>query len=163
MIAQLTILDQMHLRFNNIKLINGYSVDLLKIKRAKLTPFKNGDLPALNYWPGADVLINKQGGVEARRLSVSVEMYGKTRDEPFTDVAFRMGVDIVTALMRDPAFPNVADDESLSLGGLVSGIEAGSITPVISGEEKTPWCGAVVEVSVFYNTEIGKNFNIFNF
>lgn len=162
MTAQLTILDEINARLQNITVINGYSETLEKLKRARLKPFKLGDLPAANYWPIEDLVAGKANGQDLHELAITVEMHTLTRDEPFTDVAFRKGGDIVTALFRSTASPKVSDTPSLALGGLVSSIGDFSVLPMI-GEGQSPWCGVLVTFIVKYNTDVGDVFTISNF
>ena len=98
--AQLLILDEVGARLSNLQEDNGYRFSIVpnSIVRAKLTPFKNKDLPAINYYTGADTLDIKTGKRETRSLDLIIEAYTKTRDEPFIDVGIRLGNDIVKAL-----------------------------------------------------------------
>lgn len=151
---QLIILDEIGTRLKNITLANGYRMDLLKISRSRLKPFKNGDLPAVNYWPSRDQLDSKTGSSETRLLPVTMEVYSTTRDEPFVDVAIRLGNDIAVALTRATSAPKVTDQLSRSLGGLVNSLVIDSITPFI-GEGQSPWCGAIVEINIKFKTDLG--------
>lgn len=162
--AQLTILDEVHARIANITTANEYDIQLASgaIKRAKLTPFVNGDLPAVNYWPGSDILDFKTGQMETRQLSLVVEVYAITRDEPFTDVGIKIGNQVVTALFRSTDSPAVSSIPSPSLGGLVEELTINSLTPVI-GEGQSPWCGAVLDISIRYNIEVGNFSTIVKF
>lgn len=162
MIVQLTILDEIAARLNNITIENGYSETLGKLSRARLKPFKTGDLPAANYWPSTDIVSEKTGGKETHELALTIEMHTLTRDEPFTDVAFKKGGDIITALFRSTINPKVSDTPSLALGGLVSGLSDFTVTPMI-GEGQSPWCGVLVNMIIEYNTNLGDVFNISNF
>lgn len=162
MIIQLTILDEIEARFTNMTELNGYSENVGKIKRARLKPFKIGDLPALNYWPTSDVVIEKTGNKETHELGVTIEMHTLTRDEPFTDVSFKKGADIVTALFRSTTSPLVSDLPSYALGGLVNSVLVTGVTPTI-GEGQSPWCGVLVDAVIQYNTNLGDVFNIINF
>lgn len=154
--AQLTILDEIGSRLQNISITNGYRVDIEPevIERARLTPFKNGDLPAINYWPSPDTLTEKTGQMETREISLNIEIYDKTRDEPFTDLAIRLGNDVVTSLFRATSAPKVSDPQSPSLGGLVETITVNSVTPMI-GEGQSPWCGTLLDITVKYNITVG--------
>ena len=162
--AQLTILDEIEARLANITVANGYRFDLVEsaIKRASLTPFQNGDLPALNYWPTADVRVDKAHGVNLKEFNITIEVYDLTYDEPFTDLGIKRGNDVATALFRSTSFPAVSDPVDLSLGGLVSEIGINSLVPII-GEGTSPWCGALLDVIVKYNTNIGEFDVILNF
>ena len=154
--AQLTILDEVGARLANVTIVNGYRFDLIEesIKRASLIPFQNGDLPAVNYWPTVDLKASKENGVELKEFNITIEVYDVTRDEPFTDLAIKRGNDIATALFRSTSFPAVSDPVDLALGGLVSEIGINSLVPII-GEGSSPWCGALLDVTVKYNAQLG--------
>lgn len=151
------ILDSIGSRLKNIKKTNGYNETILgtSIRRASLTPFKNGDLPAINYWPSKDTLENKLHGKESRVLSVTVEAYAVTRDLPFVDVALNLEDDIIVALFRDVSAPLVSDNQSHSLGGLVKSLTVLSATPII-GEGQSPWCGNILELEITYSIKLGQ-------
>lgn len=154
--AQLTILDEVKARLGNISIANEYRFDIepLSIERARLTPFVNGDLPAINYWPSIDAIDEKTSGKETRSFDVTVEIYDVTRDEPFTDLAIKRGNDVITALFRSTDAPTVNDNPSYALGGLVSQLIINSITPTI-GEGQSPWFGAVLSLTISYNITPG--------
>lgn len=159
---QLVILDKISERLNLISTTNEFSFTAKKIKRASLKPFIAGDLPAINYWSGVDGLTGKDNGMETRELPITIEAHDKTRDEPFTDVAYKLAADLITAIFRDTTAPKISDPASLSLGGLVSSVTVNSITPTISEGQK-PWCGVVVDLTVTYNMKVSDVFNIINF
>ena len=162
--AQLTILDEMEARLANITINNEYRFNLVSgaIKRASLTPFQNGDLPALNYWPTADVKTGKENGADIKEFNVTIEVYDVTHDEPFTDLGIKRGNDVATALFRSTSLPKVSDPVDLSLGGLVSEIGINSLIPII-GEGTSPWCGSLLDITVKYNTNLGEFDVIQNF
>ena len=162
--VQLIILDEIGLRFTNILKANGYGFDmkLKAIRRASLKPFVTGDLPAINYWPVADDKTGKTGGVEEKELSLTIEVYTVTRDEPFTDLGMKVGNDVATALFRSTSFPAISDPISPALGGLVSELSVNSLVPIIS-EGSSPWCGALLDVTVKYNINLGDFSAVFNF
>lgn len=146
---QKQILDVMDARLRLPSVVNGYSVTIAKVERARLTPFKDYDLPAVNYWPESDIKVSAGGGYEVRQMKVLIEVHDATRDQPFTDVAMGMANDLWIALWRDVAAGAVADPISPSLGGLVSGIYLETVTPEV-GEGQTPFCGALLEITVEY-------------
>lgn len=156
MSAQLTILDAIENRLHNVTESNGYEIEFTDsaIKRATLTPFKNGDLPAVNYWSSDDVLELKTGGKETRILPVFFEVYGVTRDEPFLNTSLKLSNAVITGLLRDVGAPSVKDNISLALGELVEEITFLRVTPFI-GEGQSPWCGAVIETAIRYNITVG--------
>lgn len=162
--AQLTILDEINARLANISKTNEYEVDIEpnSIVRAQLTPFQNGDLPAINYWPIPESLDSKTGQMETRILPVSIETYDFTHDFPFTDLAFKRANNIITALFRATAAPKVSDIESIALGGLVSSLVVQAITPMI-GQGNSPWYGALIELEIKYNIKVGDFSTIQNF
>lgn len=148
---QTQIVDVIGTRLANITIANGYFTTANKIKRAQLTPFVSGDLPAVNYWIGEDILTNPGGGYEDRALNVFVEYHTKNRDRPFSDVAAELANDVWTALWRAPGAPAVSDAVSANLGGLVSGITLSRYVPEI-GEGQAPWCGVLIEIIVLYQS-----------
>jgi len=154
--AQLLILDEIGLRLEGLRILNGYRFDVEKtsIHRAKLTPFKFGDLPAINYWPTPDTLAGKQNGMENRELNITIEGYSVTRDVPFTDLAIKLGNDIITTLFRSTALPKVTDPLSPALGGLIEQLSIDSITPMIV-EGQQSWVGVLVEITASYNITVG--------
>lgn len=162
--AQLTILDEIKARLGNISIANGYRFDIepAAIERARLTPFVNGDLPAINYWPSIDAIDEKTNGKETRSFNVTVEIYDVTMDEPFTDLAIKHGNDVITALFRATDAPLVSDNTSYSLGGMVNSVIANTITPMI-GEGQSPWFGAVLSLTISYNITPGDFSTIQNY
>ncbi len=143
------ILDEIGDRLTNITETNGYFTTYGKIDRTRLKPFGVSDLPALNYWPGEDVLIETGFKWTKRLLAVFIEYHNMTRDEPFSDVINEMAADIIIALNRATGAPAVSDDHSHSLGGLISQIKVETISPAI-GEGQTPWCAVAIEFSIEY-------------
>lgn len=147
--VQTLILDEIGLRLANISVANGYSSTPNVIKRASVEPFKGDDLPAINYWPGADTLLNKGHGWVERELTVAIEIYDRTRDEVFSDIAFELATDVAIALLRATTAPTVAAAPELTLGGLVRSSQLQSVTPQI-GQGQTPWCGAALSYQLVY-------------
>ena len=139
--TQTQILDTIGQRLALLTAANGYTIDVGDIRRASLQPFQKADLPAANYWAGTDELDRMDYGMEVRKLPVFIECHDTTRDKPFVDVAFEIGVDIWTALWRDPAAPTPADQPSAALGGTVDTIVLESMQPLIDNSQK-PWCFA---------------------
>ena len=152
---QLTILDEVQARLENISPENGYTFKLYPqtVVRAKLTPFVNGDLPAVNYISGTDNLIEKQFKTETRSFPLTIDAYAKTRDEPFINVAITLGNQLIAALFRNTAAPLLSDIVDYSLGGLVDTITVESISPMI-GEGSKPWCGVLIECNVQYKMKV---------
>ena len=148
--VQTQILDIIGARMALISVSNGYFSTLGKIERARLKPFKNGDMPAINYYYTGDILVKTiHNGVTERGMSVIIEYYDTTRDEVFTDLADKLSTDIQIALERDVLAPLVSDPVSSSLGGKVARVEVESITPAM-GAGQAPYCGTVVILNVFY-------------
>lgn len=143
------ILDAIEARLRLITLVNGYSTAVQKVQRATLKPFIDGDLPAINYWPGADVRVAAGHGFVERSLTIAIEYYTLTRDRVFTDVAFELAMDVAVALLRSPLLPLVSDQPDLTLGGVVRSAQLQTITPQI-GQGQTPWCGAVLSYDLIY-------------
>jgi len=143
------ILDELAVRLGMVSVSNGYLISFNKITRARLSPFKDGDLPACNYWVTSDMNNVTLHGAENHTLSISIESYDKTRDRPFIDVAMDMHAAIVTALNKE-----IGGAYSQNLGGIVQSLEVKDFTPII-GEGQKPWCGALVNVAVNYQTKAG--------
>lgn len=159
--VQLIILNEVKARLENISLLNEYISDRPKIVRARLEPFQQGDLPAINYWPIGDLLESKTHGFETRELGLAIEYHDLTYDKPFTDLAFEGGTDVLTALYRSTSLPKVSDVESPALGGLVNKIELNTITPMI-GESQSPWAAVLLDITITYNVRLGDFFTIVN-
>ncbi|HCG7104100.1 TPA: hypothetical protein NJ322_005023 [Vibrio parahaemolyticus] len=146
------ILDLIHDRIINITKKNGYGFDLLVLKRSHLTPFKAGDLPAVNYWPGTDTYVTQASSTEVREVPIVIEAYDRHGDMSLADKAALLERDIHTALWRSPDAPRVIDRPSPRLGGLVESFSIISSQPAI-GEGQTPYCGAVIEIIVRYRVD----------
>lgn len=155
--VQLTILDEIGARLENITVANGYrdTIKAYAIERGRLEPFENGDLPAVNYWSGPERLVDKQGNVETRELPVMVEGYKILGEGNFNDVAIKFGNDIATALFRATTAPTVADTESPALGGIVEVLRVESVTPVIQ-KSQAPWCAVFLELTIQFSIFLGK-------
>lgn len=151
-VAVNSILDLIEARFELISESNEYNTTVKKIERAKLTPFKSHDLPALNYWP-VNVGNERQYGTDSRFFKLMVEYHSKTRERPFSDVAGELAADVVTAINRSTSDPKVSDDQSLDLGGLVSDVVFDGYDYEI-GEGQAPWCGVLVQFTIKYSTSI---------
>lgn len=162
--AQRTILDEIEARLNNHKITNGYSVGFTSdtITRMALEPFKNGDLPAVNFWAGSDELEQEEHGLEARNLTVLVEAYTAERDENAQDLAFSFGAGVVLSLFRHTASPNVADATDVNLGGLVHKISVQRTTPMIRSKDGV-WSGILVELEIRYSISVGDFTQICNY
>ena len=147
--AATSILTEIGTRLNNITQANGYHNTVKKVSRAKLTPFKGHDLPAVNYWSTG---ISNERTVyddDNRELSVYIEIHDLTRDNPFVDVANLLASDVVTAIARADSAPKVSDSADYDLTESVSDMVLGSINYEI-GEGQAPWCGALIELTVKY-------------
>lgn len=143
------ILDRLEERLSLLTVANGYDFTLVKIKRATLENFKGDDLPAVNFWTMADERVQGGAGWVERQLTVAVEVYGRTRDEPFVDAAMRHAFNVALAVMRSPDAPTPADNPDLTLGGMVRTVQLGSITPQV-GQGQEPWFGSLVTFSLVY-------------
>lgn len=153
--AQTQILDILGARFGNITLANGYFNTVEKIDRARLKPFKNTDMPAINYYMTSDSIIEAQNlGFTDRNMTVVIEFYTVTRDQNFLTLANKMAADIQIAIERTAANPAVSDSVSNRLGKKVVKVELDTITPAI-GEGQAPYCGVVISLSINYR--INKN------
>ena len=153
------ILDEIGARLALIKESTGYHTTVAKLERARLTPFQDYDLPAINYWPDLDERRNAGGGFEERELTVLVEYHDKTRDRPFSDVASELASDIWIALWRATTAGAVSDQPSSALGGLVSGVLLRAVQPEI-GEGQTPFCGTLLNITILYKRRPDAPFSI---
>lgn len=142
------ILDEIEARLKNISIANGYFTTALTVERARLSVFNGYDLPAITYWP-TSVSLERQYGEEERTLALYIEYHASTLDRPFPDVADELAADVVTALERATTAPKVSDAESIDLGGTVSDLVFEGYEYEI-GKGQTPWCGALIQISIKY-------------
>ena len=148
--VQIQILDRIGERLKSISSNNGYFSTVEKIERARTTPFKNGDIPFLNYYPVNDEENKPLNTAEVERiLTVVVEYYDLTRDRIFTDVAAELAMDVRIALERDVSAPLVTDNPSTRLGKLVSGVKFDTSFPAI-GEGQKPYAGSILTIDITY-------------
>ncbi len=157
------ILDLVEPRLKNMTVLNEYSVDLGKIERARLEPFKNGDFPALNYYVTGDILVkNINTAIEERTISLVIEYYDLTRDKIFLDLSNELAADVKIALERDASAPKVSDLVSHLLGKKVMKLEFDTITPAI-GQGQNPYCGVVMVISITYRVDRHDPFTLIDF
>lgn len=157
--VQSRILDAIGERLALMSVARGYSSTIQKLRRATLKPFTEEDLPACNYWPGADTQIARGAGWVDRELSVVIEYYTKTRDRAFTDIAYELATDVAVAMLRSPASPLVSDTPDMTLGGLVRSAQMQVATPQI-GEGQLPWCGVAMSYSLSYRVSASDPFTL---
>jgi len=152
--VQTQILDEIGNRLALITTANGYLARTpKKIERSRMTPFKAGDLPFINYYSTGDTLVGKEYGTfEKRVMSVVIECYDQTRDQVFDDLAQKLGANILVAINRAVSAPAVSDNPSVRLGDLVTQVEAVSITPAISEGQK-PYVGIVIVLDITYKVD----------
>ena len=150
--APTQILDEVELRLGNITVANGYYTTVKKIDRARLTPFKGHDLPAINYWSTS--LENERNAYDddERSLNLFIEIHSLTRDHPFMDVADKLAADVVVSLNRADAVPKVSDDPSYDLGETVRDLIFKGYDYEV-GEGQAPWCGALVRFTIVYRCD----------
>jgi hypothetical protein len=148
-IPQLVILNAVQSRLALIKVSNGYSCNVSKVKRATLKPFGEDDLPMINYWPEVDDQVLKGHGWVDRSLSIVIEFYDRTRDRVFTDVALELANDVAVAMLRSPTAPLVSSNPDINMGGLIRSSQLLTMTPQI-GEGQSPWCGVVLNYTLEY-------------
>lgn len=151
--AELQILDAVAERLANINQANGYYTTAASIERARTTPWRSGDVPALNYWTLNSSLQESGGGWRRRVLPLYLDYRATTRDRPFLDVAYELAHDLEVALRRAPGAPAVSDPFDPRLGELVEALEWTDKTPAI-GEGTAPVCGAVMEWQITYSHPI---------
>lgn len=146
----LIILDEIEARLGNITVANEYWYTMKQIVRSKLMPFKNYDLPSINYWPTGLGNESEAYHDDKRTLDVFFEMHTMTRDEPFTDVAEKLATDGVTALNRTTAAPKVSDAPNVDLNDTVEAFIYHGHDYVI-GEGEEPWCACLIRMSVVFH------------
>lgn len=144
-----TILNEIDKRLKRIGIANGDTVTIAKVTRARLKPFQDGDLPAVNYWVTQDIVEKREYNVETHALNISIEAYDKTRDRPFIDIALDLSAGIANTLFRE-----IANADSPALGGIIQSLQVDSMQPVI-GEGQAPWCGAIIELTARYTVLAG--------
>jgi len=154
------ILDEIELRLGNISVANGYFLDIEKLERARLTPLKNSDMPAITFYSGVNELREFKYGLDFRSVNVVVECYTMTRDSNFNDLSQLLASDLEVALHRDTSAPTVTDDVSTALGGLVEQLIINSATPVMGENNKSPYCGAVLSLQVNYKVKKGDPYTL---
>lgn len=156
------ILDIIGDRLGNISIANEYFTDVEVVERARLKPFRNQDMPAVNYYSTNDTLVKPiHGGVSERLLSIIIEIYEMTRDEIFSDLSNKLSTDINIALERSASSPLVSDTISIRLGDVIMSLEFNSITPALgSGQE--PYCGAIIAIDIVYRVDKNDPFVLIN-
>lgn len=156
--AETQVLDEVELRLGSITKANGYSMTLRSIERGKLEPFQPGDIPATNFWPVRHARDNTEYGLDKHTLRVMVDARDTERDTNFPDAAALMIADIITALHRDPEAPKVSDPLDCEFKETVTSVNMADSGYQIGTGQK-PWVGAIVEVEIVYESELGDMFN----
>lgn len=152
-IAVNSILDLIDARLKLISTSNGYNTTAKQVNRARMTPWKGYDLPAINYWSTGVTNVRNSYGGDERSISLFVEYHDKTTDAPFVDVAGLLAADVVTALSRSVLAPQVSDALSLCFDDAVSDVVFDGYDYEI-GEGQVPFCGVLVKFTIKYNTSI---------
>jgi len=156
------ILDIIGNRLALINTTNEYFIDVERIERARLEPFRNQDMPAINYYSTGDGLVKPiHAGVSERSVSIVIEIYELTRDEIFSDLSDKLSTDVMIALERATTAPLVSDVVSTRLGDKIMSLLFSSITPAISGGQE-PYCGAILVVDVVYRVDKNDPFVLIN-
>jgi len=137
------ILDEINTRLLRV-------AGIAKVTRARLTPFKDGDLPAVNYWINSDLIGTSQHGADNHTVTLSIEAYDKTHDRPFVDVAMELHAGLVDSLNKE-----IGGAYSPNLGGIIQALSVTDFTPII-GEGQRPWCGALLTCQVKYQTPVNQ-------
>lgn len=150
--AATLILDEIELRLNNITTTNGYNTTVKSVKRAKLTPFKGHDLPAINFWSTGFENDRTVYDDDNRELALYIEIHDLTRDDPFIDVANKLAADVVTVLNRKDSAPKVSDTADYELTGTVSDFILDGVNYEI-GEGQQPFTGALVRFTIRYRCD----------
>ena len=146
------ISNEIEKRLFNISKNNGYANDIRKIERASTGQLGGASLPAINFHPLADSIIERFNGGQVRELEILVEFYDKERDRAFTDRAFEAASDIQIALWRSTEEPNVEDKPNANLGGLTEDLFIESMQPAI-GEGQKPIFGCVLTLKIQYRVK----------
>ena len=154
------ILAEVGARLALISTANGYNTTVAKVANSQMTPFRAGDLPAINYWPLPDERLGTAGtGWEERRLRFGVEYHDFTYEEVFSTVAAKLAADVQVALWRATTAPTVADNPSARLGDLVTGLYFDRIT-FATGQGQKPYTAALIECSATYKRRADDPFTI---
>ena len=150
MIIQIHILDVLESRLLNMSLQSGYTIKFLSdsITRGALYPFRNGDLPAINYWTATDELVTESYGKQTRKLKLLFEAYTIEIDDNNLNTGYLFSEQLSRAITnRDIAFNNV-----------VGCVKINTLTPIVSAEGD-PWAGVLIDASVEYTID-NNDFNI---
>lgn len=152
------LLDFVLLRLQQMTVANGYTHEFVQIKRATQQPFDLfDDLPAVNYYSSGSIVESRQHSYQHRDLNVVFEAYAKTQDDPFTDVASKLGDELETVLHRTPTSPQPGDaNEPFIYNGstAVGEIYIDDVVYAI-GEGQSPYCGAVITARIRYQILTG--------
>lgn len=138
---------------------NGYANTIASVDCARITPFRDFDLPAVNYWADREETVDSGAGWNEYELAILLDARTRTRDRPFVDVAFELSADLWIALWRDPGAPLVVDQPSPRLGGLCTGLALLSSTPAI-GEGQAPYCGTIMTLAARYKVAPSDPFTV---
>jgi len=156
------ILNEIGARLENISTTNGYFLDIEKIERARLTPLKNSDMPAITFYSGVNELREFKYGIDFKTVTVTIECYTITRDANFNDLTQLLASDLEIAIHRSTSSPAVSDDVSTALGGLVEQLTINSSTPVMGENNKSPYAGAILSIEVNYKVKKGHPYVLIN-
>ena len=155
------ILEKVEDRLKTVLVANGYDFDVVKvIKRYpfQALAFQTEDIPAIFFYPSADIRLGAEHGFETRQLTLAIGIYYSTDGDTLIDLSEQLGVVIHLAINRDTAHPNFSDNPSIDLGGIVQNLRLLNKMPLIS-EETQPWYGAQFEYSLDYQTELCNPFS----
>lgn len=153
------LLDLLEPRFAFITVANGYTEPMRSIERAQLTPFMMQDLPAVNFWSGSSTFETARYKQQLWQLELIINAYTANRDEPFIDTASRLSDEIMAAVMRLPAAPELTDAYNTGLlngsservGEIVFNASAYAI-----GEGGKPYCGTLISGFIRYQINPGQ-------
>jgi len=150
--AVLQLLDEAGARLAKLTIANGYTHDVGRVERARVSPYQPYDLPCASYWPAFDAFKDRKYRVVQRTLDIRVELYAIANDQPFTDIAMKLSYAAWTVLNRSTSAPLVTNDWSPNLGGLLTAFDLQQITPLI-GEGSPPWCGCLLNLAATYKVD----------
>lgn len=157
--SETQILNELEARAGNISVNYGYTTSVVKIERSRLTPFEGDDWPQLSFWITSEATEADKYGGEENTLTIVVGYFDETRDDPFVDLVARLRADVLTALNRTTTAPNVSDNPSYDLGGLVASFNLTN-TEFITGEGQVPWCGCFMSFTAKYMANMHDPYNI---
>lgn len=143
------IREEIHARLGNISIANEYSVDIVTIKKAKIDPFVDDDLPAINFWKTDDLAESKKYTRQQRTLRMGFEYYTLSNDDDIDTISDSFMRDIFIAMYRAPNAPKVSDDPLPMFASKSFVTNFDVMRPLIS-QGSTPRLGVFIVMSFTY-------------